>query len=147
MSKQYVVNSPRVIHKVSGGEVVAIDLGTGAYYSLRGPAAVIWDALDAGLTVEAVVDHVRATHQVGDADVFADVASAIDTLTGHDLIAVGEPEPTQPQDLGRDLPYETPVIEAFTDMADVILLDPVHDVDAEAGWPHQTAATEATGGG
>jgi len=26
-------------------------------------------------------------------------------------------------------------VEAHTDMADLILLDPVHDVDAEHGWP------------
>ena len=147
MSKRYVVNSPRVIHKISGGEVVAIDLGTGAYYSLRGPAAVIWDALDAGLSVEAVTEHVRATHDVGDADVFADVTAVIETLTGHELISLGEPVTTETQDFGRDLPYETPVVEAYTDMADVILLDPVHDVDAEAGWPHQAAANEATEGG
>jgi hypothetical protein len=147
MSKQYVVNTPRVIHKVSGGEVVAIDLGTGAYYSLRGPAAVIWDAIDAGLTVDEVADHVRATHEVGEADVFADVSGLVDTLVGHDLISVGEPAANRPQDLGHDLPYEPPVVEAFTDMADVILLDPVHDVDAEAGWPHQPTANEATPGG
>jgi hypothetical protein len=26
-------------------------------------------------------------------------------------------------------------VESFTDMADLILLDPVHDVDPDKGWP------------
>jgi hypothetical protein len=30
---------------------------------------------------------------------------------------------------------DVPLIEKFTDMEDLLLLDPVHDVDAR-GWPH-----------
>jgi hypothetical protein len=32
-----------------------------------------------------------------------------------------------------------PPISKFTDMQDIILLDPVHEVDAR-GWPHASAA-------
>lgn len=147
MSVQYGVNAPRVIHKIFGGEVVAIDLGTGAYYSMRGPAAVIWDALDAGLTVDEVTDHVLATHEVGQADVSADVAALVDDLLTYELIAPGESASATAPSPGEGLVYETPVVEAFTDMADVILLDPVHDVDAEAGWPHAPPTADATEGG
>jgi hypothetical protein len=28
------------------------------------------------------------------------------------------------------------VFERFTDMGDLLLLDPVHDVEDEKGWPH-----------
>ena len=31
--------------------------------------------------------------------------------------------------------FETPVLEKYTDMAELLLLDPIHDVDA-TGWPH-----------
>ena len=33
------------------------------------------------------------------------------------------------------VPYVPPVLEKFTDMQDLILLDPVHEV-SERGWPH-----------
>ena len=33
-------------------------------------------------------------------------------------------------------PFEFPRLEKYSDMADLILLDPVHDVDA-LGWPHE----------
>ena len=89
----------------------------------------------------------RATHEVADADVSADVAAVIDELVAYELIAPGEPVATQPQSPGEGLAYETPVVEAFTDMADVILLDPVHDVDATAGWPHRPPADDAAEGG
>ena len=30
--------------------------------------------------------------------------------------------------------YRTPVLSIYTDMQDLLLLDPIHDVD-QAGWP------------
>ena len=30
--------------------------------------------------------------------------------------------------------YSTPVVEIFSDMQEILLLDPVHDVD-KSGWP------------
>lgn len=139
MSATYVVNAPRVIHETLDGEVVAIDLGSGAYFSMRASAAVIWDALVAGLDTAGVVDHVTATHAESDADVATDVEAFVSDLVARELIVAGAPTTGSAPDHGTGLPYVTPVLEAFTDMADVILLDPVHDVDATAGWPHQPA--------
>lgn len=140
MSTRYVVNAPRVVHKVIDGEVVAIDLGSGVYYSMCGPAAVIWDALASGLSTDRVVEHVEATHEVNGAEVASDVAALIDELVAFELLVAGEPQTGALHAFGEGLAYETPVIESFTDMADVILLDPVHDVDATQGWPHRLGA-------
>jgi hypothetical protein len=35
---------------------------------------------------------------------------------------------------------DPPVLESFTDLEELMLLDPVHDVD-ERGWPHATPPT------
>jgi hypothetical protein len=32
-------------------------------------------------------------------------------------------------------PFDAPVLEKYTDMQDLVLLDPVHDFDAAEGWP------------
>jgi hypothetical protein len=34
--------------------------------------------------------------------------------------------------------YQAPILEKFTDLATMLLLDPVHDVNEE-GWPHLPA--------
>ena len=39
-----------------------------------------------------------------------------------------------PSNGGPLIPYEKPKIETFSDMKDLLLLDPIHDVD-ETGWP------------
>jgi len=33
-------------------------------------------------------------------------------------------------------PFVKPILQKYTDMADLLLLDPIHEVDAGQGWPH-----------
>jgi hypothetical protein len=33
--------------------------------------------------------------------------------------------------------FEQPVLEKFTDMEDLLLLDPIHEVNLQSGWPNQ----------
>ncbi len=33
-----------------------------------------------------------------------------------------------------NVPYAPPALETYTDMQELLLLDPIHDVD-ETGWP------------
>ena len=35
------------------------------------------------------------------------------------------------------LHFSAPVVETFADLQDLIVLDPVHEVDATAGWPNR----------
>jgi hypothetical protein len=36
--------------------------------------------------------------------------------------------------------FEPPLLEKFDDLQDLILLDPVHEVLEEEGWPHARSA-------
>ncbi len=40
--------SPEIVHETVDGEVIAIDLANGSYYSLAGSGPVIWAVLGAG---------------------------------------------------------------------------------------------------
>jgi hypothetical protein len=48
-----------------------------------------------------------------------------------------EPLPISVQSVDK-LPYEPPVLNRYTDMQDLILLDPVHEVE-DTGWPNPKA--------
>jgi hypothetical protein len=37
------------------------------------------------------------------------------------------------------VPFAVPVLQAYTDMQEFMLVDPLHDVDEVAGWPHARA--------
>jgi hypothetical protein len=136
MSGPFRINTPQVINEVIDGEAVIINLGSGDYFSLRGSGSYIWQAIDAGADAVTIVDAFVAA-DLGSRDV---VAPAITALL-EQLVVEGLVVPAEPGE-GRvalaapgGSSFDPPALEKFTDMQDLILLDPVHEVD-ERGWPH-----------
>ncbi|NBC37923.1 hypothetical protein GTZ99_15315 [Novosphingobium sp. FSY-8] len=128
----YRCDGTHVAHEMVDGEVIAIDFRTGAYFSMRGTAARIWTALIGGASRQALC---AAAAPFGGA---RDVGAFVDELVGLDLITPGLMVPGAGTGAvgAVALPdYAPPVIERFEDMAELMMLDPIHDV-APQGWPH-----------
>jgi hypothetical protein len=146
MNSGYRVNTPRVMHETIDDEVIVIDLNTGSYYSLRAAGAAIWHAVDRGLPEDEIPDAVATRYEGASEEIASAVAELLRELTEEGLIVSSNGSPDAP--LGElslpaqnDLPrerFQPPVLEKHTDMQDLILLDPVHEVDAR-GWPHAQA--------
>ena len=146
MSKRYRVNSPRVMHETIEGEVIVVDLTTGSYYSLRAAGAEIWHALERGLPYDDIAGAVTGRYEGAPAEIAAAVSGFLRELSEEGLIESGdgageaspvEISPPAQDDRPRER-FQPPVLEKHTDMQDLILLDPVHEVDAR-GWPHAQA--------
>jgi hypothetical protein len=142
MSDAYLrVNAPQVIHESIDGEVIVIDLGTGNYYSLKGSGAEIWDALGrAGTaTQDDLVNALGSRFDSGREELEAGVASLVTEMLNEGLIVPADSNavalaPAVDDPGGAKAAFEMPRLEKFTDMQDLVLLDPVHEVDA-TGWP------------
>jgi hypothetical protein len=136
-----------VISETIDGEVVIINLGTGNYYSLQDSGAIVWRGLEQGATLDELEQHFVTAF--ADAGAVRDLLDAfVEQLLFDGLLVVADGAP--PAIPSLDAPtadaFEAPRLERFTDMQDLILLDPVHDVDAEAGWPSaKRPAQEAAG--
>jgi hypothetical protein len=133
---QYELADPSTISaSVFDDEIVVANFSTGIYYSLRFAAAEIWLGLMAGVAAERVIQAI-APHCTGTAQGFANEAlSLIRTLESEQLIKSVDrkaDETWAPRSMYR--PYEAPCLESFTDMEDLLLLDPIHDV-GKTGWP------------
>jgi hypothetical protein len=120
---------PDVIDEMFDGEAVLIHLGSGAYYALNGPASAIWALLEEGRSPVAVAAALGA-----DTGVVVDLAAE---LLAEDLVAPAEeeaaPPPAARPSIAGDPP---PAIQRFTDMQDLLMLDPIHDIDLDGdGWP------------
>lgn len=142
VAEQYRLNQPAVISEVVDGEAVIVNLDSGAYFSLRDTGCVIWNLLIQGMApsdvAKTVGDRYSEAGHVIDSAVRALVA---DLLSERLLVPANSPSTAQNLALplgaenGARLPFHPPVLEKFTDMAELLLLDPIHDVQG-TGWPH-----------
>lgn len=140
---RYRPNLPAVISEVIDGEAVIINLDTGSYYSVVGAGAVVWNAIDRGIPVADLADLLTGAFADAPGTVADDVTAFLDQLVAESLVV--PTDATSPDAATEAIapppgPYAAPALEVYTDMQELILLDPVHDVDAAAGWP--TAAAD-----
>ena len=140
-SDRFEVNSPAVVSEVIDGEAVIMNLKSGHYFSIQGSGAMIWDWIGQGCSVDALVNSTGEAFLGEPVDLETHVLRFIDSLLKHELIRlmvkVDETTDCPAPSIGADqppIPFEVPVLEVFNDMQDLLLLDPIHDVD-EAGWP------------
>jgi Coenzyme PQQ synthesis protein D (PqqD) len=145
---RYRVNNPQVIHEMIDGEAIMINLVTGSYYSLDPVAAEVWTFVEASESVERIVTELDRRYDAEPGAIRRGVDDLIQRLASEGLVVpcsgdgaaesvMSEPAPATRQ------PFRPPQLEKFTDMQDLILLDPVHEVDSR-GWPHLPNGQGAT---
>ena len=127
--------APRVSHQSIDGEVVIISLQTGTYYSLRGLAASLWDRLVAGTTTDALREQLVAFYPDQSEAAAACDAFVLEMLS-EGLLIEGEAAAGTSPSTAFPTQFSAPVVEKFTDMQELLVLDPIHEVDA-TGWPNR----------
>jgi hypothetical protein len=141
---RYRLNSPTVILETFEDEVVIVNLESGTYYSLGTTGAAICGAVERG-TTSSEIEADLAAHFEGDRDAMAQAASIfLCELEREGIVLVtieaGESVAATPTSLAASptpsamRPFETPTLQKYTDMQELLLLDPIHEVD-DAGWP------------
>jgi Coenzyme PQQ synthesis protein D (PqqD) len=139
------VNTPHVIHETIDGEVIVINLASGNYYSVKGAGADVWDVLQSspGADVNAIAEAVARRYDRPSEAVESAIEAFVATLKDEELVAAADgvalssiPTSNGPPAGAAANGFEPPLLEKYTDMQDLVLLDPVHEVDA-TGWPHQ----------
>lgn len=134
----YRINSPTVINETIEGESVIINLTTGYYYSLEGSGARIWEAIGMGTPVSQLVEMVSCRYEGNPTEMAAAIEELVKELAAESLIvpcqngAAAAPSDKAPT---KKEAFVKPALNKFGDMQDLLLLDPIHEVD-EQGWPH-----------
>jgi hypothetical protein len=147
MSQFFRINEPDVSAEVFDLEVLAIDLRTGHYHSLRQSAVPLWRLLTGGHALDASAALLAAALAADPVRVGNDAVALVADLVARALL-VPAPAPAVPTSppawLANLAPvYQPPVFDTYTDMRDLLLIDPIHEVDV-TGWPHQPAARPET---
>jgi hypothetical protein len=127
-----------VVHETIDGETILIHMGTGTYYSVDGAGSDIWNLAAAGHPEERIAAQIAERYGAEPERVAREVTALIAELVGEELLvpaANGAPEKAELRDPAGE-GFSDPVLHKYTDMQEFMLVDPLHDVDPAAGWPH-----------
>jgi hypothetical protein len=122
-------NVEEVAVEVMQGEAVLIHLGTGHYYSMDRVGAEIWQMIDGHGSVDEMVVRLSARYGASSDQVRADVNRLVDELLSEHLVCRGDGPRTAATGSAGDphaAPgcYEPPRLAKYSDMADMLALDP-----------------------
>lgn len=136
---RYRVNAPQVSSETIDAETIIIDFISGAYFSTDKIGAVVWGNIIAGLSSERIVAGIKQRYPDQAEECGQAIASFIAQLENEKLVAPDSGESitaaadSQDQAFYPDV-FVAPVLNKYTDMQDLLLLDPIHETDAQ-GWP------------
>lgn len=137
------VNVSEVTGQVIDGEAIIMNLTTGMFYSTDGAGGFAWEALSRGLCVGEVADAVAARFDVSVENARNDVVRLAEQLLEEGL---AHPDGAQrpgstagPPPTGERLPYSAPVLSRYSDMVDLLALDPPLPVLGAQPWSEPEA--------
>ena len=145
MTKLYRSDLPNVMHEIIDGEAVVANLDTGTYYGIEGIGAEIWELLGGqGRRLDTLIATIASRHPGDVSRIESSIARFVAELHDEGLIRVVDdgdhrdpaPDPcSAPTPGSATTPFVEPTMAKYTDMEDLMLADPIHEVDDE-GWPN-----------
>ena len=137
-SSRFQMNAPDVINETIDGETVILHLGSGMYYSVGGSGALAWAQLAGSASIDDVATALVSVYDTDEMAAGAALVDFVQYLRDEDLLVPCDATSSAATPVTADgsrQPFEKPFIQKFTDMEDLLRLDPVHEVSAARGWP------------
>jgi hypothetical protein len=140
---KFKINTPNIVHELIDGEVIIVNLKQGDYYSLLHTSAEIWTEIEREQSSAQIVAQLIQNYQEEPEIIAQGVQLFIDQLIEEGIITelagdILENEMFSHTSGNNGIdkpPFEMPKLSKYTDMEDLLALDPIHEVD-ETGWPN-----------
>lgn len=132
------VNTPAVVHEVFDNEIVVIHLDSGNYYTLDQGGAQIWQLLQQGVTQTTLIETLAQADSAAAPSIASEVNQFLDKLQREALIVPTVADNNQSVS-PPSAPFHSAALRKYTDLQDLLFLDPIHDVE-ETGWPNEKRA-------
>lgn len=134
-SKGYAIASSDIVSEEFDGELVVLDLASGKYYSMDGTAGAVWQALISGASLKSIAADTSSAVCISETVLFEFAEKLV--LCGCLAKTEGDDRARIAQSLADAIVVASkpPTFEVFEDLAELIMADPIHDVEERAGWP------------
>ena len=145
MEDRYRIMDSKVECETIEDEVIIIQFDTGNYYTLSGTGAFVWQSFDRRPTQGELLALIAAHYETeAHTQVSEEIGAFLDELVRENLIewaASEAPNRSSVEWAENRQPYKAPVLERYSDMQALLVLDPIHEVDTQ-GWPHTAALSD-----
>lgn len=129
----YRINAPNVVSQTIDRETIIINFDSGVYYSANETGAAIWTLIENGATADGIIEDLKASYLPDGVSIEQSVAEFIEHLANEGLVAVSdgglETDAAASEPSGERTSFAAPVLERYNDMAELLLLDPVHEIE------------------
>jgi hypothetical protein len=144
---KFKINTSQVVHETIDGETILLNLESGSYFSLDSLGGIIWEFLEADVSPGKIIEELKRQFQSQENEIESSVEKFICDLVGENLVISIGNEETNDKDTTldenlinklkalNDSIFSPPQLTKYTDMQDILQLDPIHDVDEATGWP------------
>lgn len=131
----YKINEEKMFYDMADGVAVVINFTTGIYYGFDELSSVAFDALINGAAESSVLSALKALPGCPD-DIDSKFNSFIEAIKEKEII-VGDGDGSEAPafdpklaESGFDL-----TVTDYSEVQDILLADPIHEVEPEMGWP------------
>lgn len=132
----YKLNAEKMFYDMAEGQAIVINFTTGMYYGTSSLGSAVLDALVAGVEPAQALAAVQALPGCP-ADMAEQMDAFLAALLEKEIIVEAEGNAAAMPEIGAGSLQDGFVlsVDEFSEVQDLILADPVHDVDVEMGWP------------
>lgn len=132
----FKLNEEKMFYDYADGQAVVINYQTGMYYGMGLLGSAILDRILAGKNIDEIITAVKALPQCPP-DMEERVHGFVKELQENEVIVSGPTTPGGAEPLPKEVAEDgfELKLDMFAEMSDLLLADPVHDVDMQSGWP------------
>ena len=132
----FKLNEEKMFYDMAEGQAIVINFTTGMYYGTSSLGSAVLDALLNGASVDAALAAIKALPGCPE-DMDANMTAFVNSLLEKEVIVPAETNPDAVVAINEAALTDGFMlsVDEFTEVQDLILADPVHDVDVEQGWP------------
>ena len=135
-----------IAHEIIDGEAIIVNLENGTYYSLSKTGADLWNFVEKGFDIPEIVEGLTQRYEGNGTEIKTSVSRLLADLEKEGLITINQEANSEKKGEilvsredevknGKKPLFESPTLQKYTDMQEMLWLDPIHDVD-ESGWPN-----------
>jgi hypothetical protein len=147
MDRAYRIDASIVVSDIIDGEAVMLHRESGDYFSADGTGCLIWQWIGEGHGRARMLGELAARFAAEPGELAAAFDGFIAELVLHRLVQAEDAAgagaaPDAIPELGQAA-FTRPVLNVYSDIRNLLLLDPIHDVAQDTGWPAPKRADPA----